>query len=132
MKVIENIIKSILKVVLGITIVFALLMAIIEARFIFSFDWSIYDSSFLALVRYLCRLALAIFTLITCFMEFKALKSYNKYHATFLMFSDISLFIASVIILIFSANYIGLVCIILGSLLLLLKASLNLVRLKIK
>lgn len=132
MKVIENIIKSILIVVLGITIVFALLMAIIEARFIFSFDWSIYDSSFLALVRYLCRLALAIFTLRICVMELDALKSNSKYHTTFLMFSDISLFIASLIILIFSANYIGLVCIILGSLLLLLKASLNLVRLKIK
>lgn len=132
MKIIENIIKSILIVVLGITIVFALLMAIIETRFIFSFDWSIYDSSFLALVRYLCRLALAIFTLRICVMELDALKSGSKYHATFLMFSDISLFIASVIILIFSANYIGLVCIILGSLLLLLKASLNLVRLKIK
>ena len=132
MKVIENIIKSILKVVLGITIVFVLLMAIIEARFIFSFDWSIYDSSFLALVRYLCRLALAIFTLRICVMELDALKSNSKYHTTFLMFSNISLFIASVIILIFSANYIGLVCIILGSLLLLLKASLNLVRLKIK
>ena len=128
----ENIIKNILKFVLSVIVIFALLMVFIEARLVFAFDWTLYDSSFLAFIRYLCRLGLAIFALRIAVMELDALKSGSKYYATFLMFSNISLFITSVLILIFSANYIGLVCIVLGSLLLVLKASLNLVRLKIK
>ena len=42
----ENIIKNILKFVLSVIVIFALLMVFIEARLVFSFDWTLYDSSF--------------------------------------------------------------------------------------
>ena len=132
MKVLNNVVCKLLSIVYGVIIVFSLLMAVIEARFIFAFDWSIYDSSFLALVRYLCRLALAIFTLRICVMELDDLKLNNKKRETFLMFADLSLLVMSILILIFSANYIGIVCIVLASLLIVLKASLNLIRIKLK
>ena len=132
MKMLNSVVIKLLRVVCGVIIVFSLLMAFIEARLLFSFDWSIYDSSFLALIRYVCRLALAIFTLRICVMELDSLKSNNRKNETFLMFSDISLLVMSILILIFSANYIGIVCIVLASLLIVLKASLNLIRIKLK
>lgn len=132
MKVLNNVVCKLLSIVCGVIIVFSLLMAVIEARFIFAFDWSIYDSSFSALVRYLCRLALAIYALRICVMELDDLKLNNKKRETFLMFADLSLLVMSILILIFSANYIGIVCIVLASLLIVLKASLNLIRTKLK
>ena len=132
MKALNNIASVLLRVVCGVIMVFALLMAVIEARFLFSFDWSIYDSSFLALIRYVCRLVLAMFTLRICVMELNNLKKSDRKKETFLMFADISLLVMSILILIFSANYIGIVCIVLAILLIVLKASLNLIRIKLK
>ena len=132
MKVLNDVVTKLLRIICGVIIVFSLLMAVIEARILFSFDWSIYDSSFLALIRYVCRLAIAIFALRISVMELDNLKQPNKKNSTILMFADISLLIAAIFILIFSANYIGVVCIVLAGLLFLLKASLNLIKLKLK
>ena len=122
MKVIS---KVLLVIFSSIAMILSLAFIIIEGRLLFSGDWLIYDSPLNGCLRYLSRLLLAIFVFIKCLLEMIHL---NKNHRIkeYLGYADIGLVLMSIVILIFSTNYVGLVCLGLSLILFGIKALLKL------
>ena len=124
MKIINVLLKILLTIFCFIVLIFSLAMIFIEGRLIISLDWIAYDNAVNGLIRYLFRFLISLFAFMTVLFEFINLfkKQNNLFY--YLLFSEISLVIISIIILILTTNYIGIVCIILSSLILLLKLGL--------
>ncbi len=124
MKTINLLLKTLLTIFCSICLIFSFIMIFIEGRLIISLDWIAYDNAVNGLIRYLFRFLISLFSFITVLLEIINLfkKQNNLFY--YLLFSEISLVIISIIILILTTNYIGIVCIILSSLILLLKLGL--------
>lgn len=124
MKTINLLLKILLTLFCSICLIFSFIMIFIEGRLIISLDWIAYDNAVNGLIRYLFRFLISLFSFITVLLEIINLfkKQNNLFY--YLLFSEISLVIISIIILILTTNYIGIVCIILSSLILLLKLGL--------
>ena len=118
-KVIDILLKVLQCLICSIIIILSLAFMFIEARLLISLDWSIYDFAFNGFIRYLFRFVLALFALSVCVFEFINLK--RKTLSKYLFIADLSLVLMSVIALIYTANYVGIICIVLSSLLILSK-----------
>ena len=112
--------KVLLVIVSSIIMILSLAFIVIEGRLLFSGDWLIYDSPFNGFIRYLCRLLIAIFAFTKSLLEVIYI---NKEHSIkeYLLYGDISLVLMSLSILVFSTNYVGIICTVLANLLLLVK-----------
>ena len=118
-KVIDILLKVLQCLICSIIIILSLAFMFIEARLLISLDWSIYDFAFNGFIRYLFRFLLALFALSVCVFEFINLK--KKTLSKYLFIADLSLVLMSVIALIYTANYVGIICIVLSTLLVLSK-----------
>ena len=118
-KVIDILLKVLQCLICSIIIILSLAFMFIEARLLISLDWSIYDFAFNGFIRYFFRFVLALFALSVCVFEFINLK--KKTLSKYLFIADLSLVLMSVIALIYTANYVGIICIVLSSLLILSK-----------
>ena len=107
--------KVLLVIISSIIMILSLLFIVIVGRFLFSGDWLIYDGAFFGVFRYLCRLLLSIFVFIKSLLEVIYI---NKKHSIkeYLSYGDIALVVMSIVILIFSTNYVGVICLILSGL----------------
>ena len=112
--------KVLLVIVSSIIMILSLAFIVIEGRLLFSGDWLIYDSPFNGFIRYLCRLLIAIFAFTKSLLEVIYI---NKEHSIkeYLYYGDISLVLMSLSILVFSTNYVGIICTLLANLNLLIK-----------
>ena len=118
-KVIDILLKVLHCLICSIIIILSLAFMFIEARLLISLDWSIYDFAFNGFIRYFFRFLLALFALSVCIFEFINLK--KKTLSKYLFIADLSLVLMSVIALIYTANYVGIICIVLSTLLVLSK-----------
>lgn len=118
-RVIDILLKVLQCLICSIIIILSLAFMFIEARLLISLDWSIYDFAFNGFIRYLFRFLLALFALSVCIFEFINLK--KKTLSKYLFIADLSLVLMSVIALIYTANYVGIICIVLSTLLVLSK-----------
>lgn len=107
--------KVLLVIISSLMMILSLVFIVIEGRLLFSGDWIIYDSPFNGFIRYLCRLLLSIFVFIKSLLEVIYI---NKKHSIkeYLSYGDIALVVMSIVILIFSTNYVGVICLILSGL----------------
>lgn len=112
--------KVLLVIISSIIMILSLAFIVIEGRLLFSGDWLIYDNPFNGFIRYLCRLLIAIFAFTKSLLEVIYI---NKEHSIkeYLLYGDISLVLMSLSILVFSTNYVGIICTVLANLLLLVK-----------
>ena len=112
--------KVLLVIISSIIMILSLAFIVIEGRLLFSGDWLIYDSPFNGFIRYLCRLLIAIFAFTKSLLEVIYI---NKEHSIkeYLYYGDISLVLMSLSILVFSTNYVGIICTLLANLNLLIK-----------
>ena len=112
--------KVLLVIISSIIMILSLAFIVIEGRLLFSGDWLIYDNPFNGFIRYLCRLLIAIFAFTKSLLEVIYI---NKEHSIkeYLLYGDISLVLMSLSILVFSNNYVGIICTALSNLLLLVK-----------
>ena len=94
----------------AIIIVLSLAFIVIEGRLVFSLDWIIYDSPFDGFIRYFLRLLIAIDAFVKSILDITYINKDSKIKE-YLYQGDVSLLVMSVIILIFSTNYVGIVCI---------------------
>ena len=119
--------KKLLNVLLiifsAIASILSLVFVVLEARLLFSLDWTIYDNAFNGMIRYLLRLLLSIFVLLVCLANIINLKIKKTSLEILLMFSIVSIFISSIIISIFASNYVGLVCVLLSFIILSIKTT---------
>ena len=105
--------KVLLVIISSIIMILSLAFIVIEGRLLFSGDWLIYDSPLLGCIRYLGRLLLSVFAFTKCLLEIIYINKEHKLKE-YLGYADIGLVVMSVVILIFSTNYVGLVCIVLS------------------
>ena len=105
--------KVLLVIISSIIMILSLAFIVIEGRLLFSGDWLIYDSPFFGCIRYLGRLLLSLFAFTKCLLEIIYINKEHKLKE-YLEYADIGLVVMSVVILIFSTNYVGLVCIVLS------------------
>ena len=112
--------KVLLVIVSSIIMILSLAFIVIEGRLLFSGDWLIYDSPFNGFIRYLCRILIAIFAFTKSLLEVIYI---NKEHSIkeYLYYGDVSLVLMSLSILVFSTNYVGIICTLLANLNLLIK-----------
>ena len=105
--------KVLIVIISSIIMILSLAFMVIEGRLLFSGDWLVYDSPFNGFIRYLCRLLIAIFAFAKALLEVIYI---NKEHQIkeYLYYGDISLVLMSLSILVFSTNYVGVICIALG------------------
>ena len=105
--------KVSLVIISSIFMILSLAFIVIEGRLLFRGDWLIYDSPFFGFIRYLGRLLLSVFAFTKCLLEIIYINKEHKLKE-YLGYADIGLVVMSVVILIFSTNYVGLVCIFLS------------------
>lgn len=120
MKKLLNVLLIIFSVIASIL---SLVFIVLEARLLFSLDWTIYDNAFNGMIRYLLRLLLSIFVLLVCLANIINLKIKKTSLEILLLFSIIAIFISSIIISIFASNYVGLVCVLLSFIILSIKTT---------
>lgn len=107
----KKLFKILICIISSIMMILSFAFIIIEGRLFFSCDWSVYDSPFFGMIRYLSRLLLAIFAFTKSLLEIIYI---NKKHSIkeYLFYGDIALVVMSIVILIFSTNYVGVICLI--------------------
>lgn len=106
-----------------ISSILSLVFIVIEARLLVSLDWSIYDNAFNGMIRYLFRLLLSLFVLLVSISNIISIKIKKTSLEVLLMFSNLALFISSIIISLFASNYVGLVCMLLSFIVLSIKTA---------
>ena len=112
--------KILLVIISSIIMILSLAFIVIEGRLLFSGDWLIYDSPFNGFIRYLCRLLIAIFAFTKSLLEVIYINKEQSIKE-YLYYGDISLVLISLSVLVFSTNYVGIICTVLANLLLLVK-----------
>lgn len=103
--------------------ILSLIFIVIEARLLVSLDWSIYDNAFNGMIRYLFRLLLSLFVLLVSISNIISIKIKKTSLEVLLVFSNLALFISSIIISLFASNYVGLVCMLLSFIILSIKTA---------
>ena len=112
---VSKVIVSCLIMILSLAFIF------IEARLILSGDFNIYDYAFNGFIRYLFRLLLAILFFVVSLFEIINIKRKDERIKEYLMYGSLALVISSLVIIMFSTNYVGIILLSLSSLLLLNK-----------
>lgn len=118
MKKLINILIYFIFIIIG---VLAVAMMVIEGRLLLSGDFMIYDSPFDGFLRYFLRLIISSSYLFMVLCELVEKIRNSKFISENLLFVEILLFIVSIIILIFSTNFIGIISFVLMSLFIALK-----------
>lgn len=117
MKTITNIFLCLF---VSISLILSLAFIVIEGRLLFSGDWLIYNNPLNGFIRYLLRFLLALFVFVKGIIEFTNLNQNNK-TKEFLIYSDIGLFLAAVVIYITSTNFVGVIILPLATIIVLIK-----------
>lgn len=128
MKKVLNIFNVIIS---SIVLLLSLIFIFIEGRLLFSGDWLIYDNVILGMFKYLFRLIVAIFAGMYSILTFINIKKKSGILTNFLFVLSICLFIVSIFMLIYTANYVDKISIIIASIILLINV-LNIVLLYIR
>ena len=128
MKKVLNIFNVIIS---SIVLLLSLVFIFIEGRLLFSGDWLIYDNVILGMFKYLFRLIVAIFAGMYSILTFINIKKKSGILTNFLFMLSICLFIVSIFMLIYTANYVDKISIIIASIILLINV-LNIVLLYIR
>lgn len=128
MKKVLNIFNVIIS---SIVLLLSLIFIFIEGRLLFSGDWLIYDNVILGMFKYLFRLIIAIFAGMYSILTFINIKKKSGILTNFLFMLSICLFIVSIFMLIYTANYVDKISIIIASIILLINV-LNIVLLYIR
>lgn len=118
LNIIVNIIKSIVSVVL---IIISLAFIFIEGRLLLSLDWIVYNSPFMSFIMYFCRFLAALIIGVIGVLEIINLFKKNNRLSLIILFSNIGLVIMSIIVFIGTTNYVDVVAIILGLIILLIE-----------
>lgn len=118
LNIIVNIIKSIVSVVL---IIISLAFIFIEGRLLLSLDWIAYNSPFMSFIMYFCRFLAALIIGVIGVLEIINLFKKNNKLSLIILFSNIGLVIMSIIVFIGTTNYVDVVAIILGLIILLIE-----------
>ena len=90
----------------SITMVLALAFIVLEGRLVIAGDWVIYDNAADGFIRYFFRLLLAIIVFAKCILEFVFIKK-NINYKQYLFYVDVGMVCMSIIVLIWSTNYVG-------------------------
>lgn len=106
--------KILLIVFASIALVWSFLFIILDGRLLFSGDWIVYDSPLFGFFKYLSRFLLSVFAFTKSLFEIIKHKRKEEFKE-YLLYADISLIIMSIFALIFTANFMGLICIVLSS-----------------
>lgn len=128
MKKVLNIFNVIIS---SIVLLLSLIFIFIEGRLLFSGDWLIYDNVILGMFKYLFRLIIAISVGMYSILTFINIKKKSGILTNFLFMLSICLFIVSIFMLIYTANYVDKISIIIASIILLINVS-NIVLLYIR
>ena len=128
MKKVLNIFNVIIS---SIVLLLSLVFIFIEGRLLFSGDWLIYDNVILGMFKYLFRLIIAISVGMYSILTFINIKKKSGILTNFLFMLSICLFIVSIFMLIYTANYVDKISIIIASIILLINV-LNIVLLYIR
>lgn len=128
MKKVLNIFNVIIS---SIVLLLSLVFIFIEGRLLFSGDWLIYDNVILGMFKYLFRLIIAISAGMYSILTFINIKKKSGILTNFLFMLSICLFIISIFMLIYTANYVDKISIIIASIILLINVS-NIVLLYIR
>ena len=118
MKKVMNIVLIGFSTIFGL---FALAFAFLEARLLVSLDWTIYDFAFNGFIRYFLRLIIALAALAVCVIQIKNVIKENEKVSKVLYLVDYLLLVISIVIAIFAANYVGIICIGLSASIILIK-----------
>lgn len=106
MKKLINILIYFISIIIG---VLAVAMMVIEGRLLLLGDFMIYDSPFDGFLRYFLRFIISSSYLFVVLCELVKKIRNSKFINENLIFVEILLFIVSIIILIFSTNFIGII-----------------------
>lgn len=128
MKKVLNIFNVIIS---SIVLLLSLVFIFIEGRLLFSGDWLIYDNVILGMFKYLFRLIIAISAGMYSILTFINIKKKSGILTNFLFMLSICLFIISIFMIIYTANYVDKISIIIASIILLINVS-NIVLLYIR
>lgn len=128
MKKVLNIFNVIIS---SIVLLLSLIFIFIEGRLLFSGDWLIYDNVILGMLKYLFRLIIAIYAGMYSILTFINIKKKSGILTNFLFMLSICLFIVSIFMIIYTANYVDKISIIIASIILLINV-LNIVLLYIR
>ena len=120
MKKVLNIFNVIIS---SIVLLLSLIFIFIEGRLLFSGDWLIYDNVILGMFKYLFRLIIAIFVGMYSILTFINIKKKSGILTNFLFMLSICLFIVSIFMIIYTANYVDIISIIIASIILLINVS---------
>ena len=120
MKKVLNIFNVIIS---SIVLLLSLIFIFIEGRLLFSGDWLIYDNVILGMFKYLFRLIIAISTGMYSILTFINIKKKSGILTNFLFVLSICLFVVSIFMLIYTANYVDKISIIIASIILLINVS---------
>ena len=120
MKKVLNIFNVIIS---SIVLLLSLIFIFIEGRLLFSGDWLIYDNVILGMFKYLFRLIIAISAGMYSILTFINIKKKSGILTNFLFMLSICLFIISIFMIIYAANYVDKISIIIASIILLINVS---------
>ena len=118
-------------IISSIVLLLSLIFIFIEGRLLFSGDWLIYDNVILGMFKYLFRLIIAISAGMYSILTFINIKKKSGILTNFLFMLSICLFIISIFMIIYTANYVDKISIIIASIILLINVS-NIVLLYIR
>lgn len=120
MKKVLNIFNVIIS---SIVLLLSLIFIFIEGRLLFSGDWLIYDNVILGMFKYLFRLIIAISAGMYSILTFINIKKKSGILTNFLFMLSVCLFIVSIFMIIYTANYVDKISIIIASIILLINVS---------
>ena len=120
MKKVLNIFNVIIS---SIVLLLSLVFIFIEGRLLFSGDWLIYDNVILGMFKYLFRLIIAISVGMYSILTFINIKKKSSILTNFLFMLSVCLFIVSTFMIIYTANYVDKISIIIASIILLINVS---------
>lgn len=92
----------------ALIIVFSIIFIVIEGRILLSGDWKLYENTFDGFIRCFFRLLISIYALFISVSTYFVLRKKQKNEILFLYFSFgvLALLVSSIIISMFSSNYI--------------------------
>jgi hypothetical protein len=117
----KRLFNILITIVSSLIIVLSLAFIVIEGRLLISLDWIIYDNNLNGFIRYFFRFIIALICLAIGLLEIINRYKKNNNLDYYLLISELSLVISSVIILAYSANYIGQISLGVSSLLAILR-----------
>lgn len=120
MKKVLNIFNVIIS---SIVLLLSLVFIFIEGRLLFSGDWLIYDNVILGIFKYLFRLIIAISAGMYSILTFINIKKKSGILTNFLFMLSVCLFIVSIFMIVYTANYVDKISIIIASIILLINVS---------